>query len=69
MSEILEDGALGRAVPFTRNAEDALSGPHSDPGGTSSAIVDLRDITYTYEGETSPVINGVSLRVDRANSC
>ena len=41
-----------------------MSGPHSDPGGTSSAIVDLRDITYTYEGETSPVINGVSLRVE-----
>ena len=66
MSEILEDGALGRAVPFTGNAEDAVSGPHSDPGGTSSAIVDLRDITYTYEGETSPVINGVSLRVEPA---
>jgi len=64
MSEILEDGALGRAVPFTGNAEDAVSGPHSDPGGTSSAIVDLTDITYTYEGETSPVINGVSLRVE-----
>jgi energy-coupling factor transport system ATP-binding protein len=64
MSEILEDGALGRAVPFTGNAEDAMSGPQSDPGGTSSAIVDLRDITYTYEGETSPVINGVSLRVE-----
>jgi energy-coupling factor transport system ATP-binding protein len=64
MSEILEDGALGRAVPFTGNAEDAMSGPHSDPGGTSSAIVDLRDITYTYEGETSPVINGVSLCVE-----
>jgi energy-coupling factor transport system ATP-binding protein len=64
MSEILEDGALGRVVPFTGNAEDAMSGPHSDPGGTSSAIVDLRDITYTYEGETSPVINGVSLRVE-----
>ena len=64
MSEILEDGALGRALPFTGNAEDAMSGPHSDPGGTSSAIVDLRDITYTYEGETSPVINGVSLRVE-----
>lgn len=64
MSEILEDGALGRAVPFTGNAEDAVLGPHSDPGGTSSAIVDLRDITYTYEGETSPVINGVSLRVE-----
>ena len=64
MSEILEDGALGRAVPFTGNAEDAMSGPHRDPGGTSSAIVDLRDITYTYEGETSPVINGVSLRVE-----
>ena len=64
MSEILEDGALGRAVPFTGNAEDAMSGPHSDPGGTSSAIVDLTDITYTYEGETSPVINGVSLRVE-----
>ena len=66
MSEILEDGALGRAVPFTGNAEDAMSGPHSDPGGTSSAIVDLTDITYTYEGETSPVINGVSLRVEPA---
>jgi len=64
MSEILEDGALGRAVPFTGNAEDAMSGPHSDPGGTSSAIVDLRDITYAYEGETSPVINGVSLCVE-----
>jgi len=64
MSEILEDGALGRAVPFTGNAEDAMSGPHSDPGGTSSAIVDLRDITYTYEGETSPVVNGVSLCVE-----
>jgi len=64
MSEILEDGALGRAVPFTGNAEDAVLGPHSDPGGTSSAIVDLTDITYTYEGETSPVINGVSLRVE-----
>jgi len=64
MSEILEDGALSRAVLFTGNAEDAMSGPHSDPGGTSSAIVDLRDITYTYEGETSPVINGVSLRVE-----
>ena len=64
MSEILEDGALGRAVPFTGNAEDAVSGHHSDPGGTSSAIVDLTDITYTYEGETSPVINGVSLRVE-----
>jgi energy-coupling factor transporter ATP-binding protein EcfA2 len=64
MSEILEDGALGRAVPFTGNAEAAMSGPHSDPGGTSSAIVDLRDITYIYEGETSSVINGVSLRVE-----
>ena len=64
MSEILEDGALSRAVLFTGNAEDAMSGPHSDPGGTSSAIVDLRDITYTYEGETTPVINGVSLRVE-----
>src|ERR1700738_144694 len=72
MSEILgpalmgdcADGALGGAVPFTENAEDAMSGPHSDPGGTSSAIVDLRDITYTYEGETTPVINGVSLRVE-----
>ena len=64
MSEILEDGALGRAVPFTGNAEDAVLGPHSDPGGTSSAIVDLTDITYTYEGETSPVINGVSLCVE-----
>ena len=64
MSEILEDGALSRAVLFTGNAEDAMSGPHSDPGGTSSAIVDLTDITYTYEGETSPVINGVSLRVE-----
>ena len=64
MSEILEDGALSRAVLFTGNAEDAMSGPHSDPGGTSSAIVDLTDITYTYEGETSPVINGVSLCVE-----
>ena len=64
MSEILEDGALGRAVPLTGNAEAALSGPPGDAGGTSSAIVDLRDITYTYEGETSPVINGVSLRVE-----
>ncbi len=64
MSEILEDGALGRAVRFTGNAEAAMSGPHGDPGGTSSAIVDLRDITYTYEGETTPVINGVSLRVE-----
>jgi energy-coupling factor transport system ATP-binding protein len=42
-----------------------LSRPQGDPGGgASSAIVDLRDITYTYEGETSPVINGVSLRVE-----
>ncbi len=64
MSEILEDGALSRAVLFTGNAEDAMSGPHSDPGGTSSAIVDLSHITYTYEGETSPVINGVSLCVE-----
>jgi energy-coupling factor transport system ATP-binding protein len=72
MSEILEparmgdreDGALGSAVPFTANAEAARPGPQSDPGGTSSAIVDLRDITYTYEGETTPVINGVSLRVE-----
>ena len=64
MSEILENGVLGRAVPFTGNAEDAMSGPHSDPGGTSSAIVDLRDITYTYDGEATPVINGVSLRVE-----
>jgi energy-coupling factor transporter ATP-binding protein EcfA2 len=64
MSEILEDGALGRAVPFTGNAEAAMSRPNSDPVGTSSAIVDLRDITYIYEGETSPVINGVSLRVE-----
>jgi energy-coupling factor transporter ATP-binding protein EcfA2 len=64
MSEILEDGALGRAVPFIGNAEGAMSGPQGDPGGTSSAIVDLRDISYTYEGETTPVINGVSLRVE-----
>jgi energy-coupling factor transport system ATP-binding protein len=76
MSEILEpvrvgdgeDGApqsaTGRAVPFAGNAETALSGPPGDAGGTSSAIVDLRDITYTYEGETTPVINGVSLRVE-----
>ena len=59
-----EDSALGRAVPFTGNAEAERSGPQSDPGGTSSAIVDLRDITYTYESETTPVINGVSLRVE-----
>jgi len=72
MSEILEpdrvgdreDGALGRAVPLTGNAEATLSGPQGDAGDTSSAIVDLRDITYTYEGETTPVINGVSLRVE-----
>jgi energy-coupling factor transporter ATP-binding protein EcfA2 len=60
-----ENGAPGHAVLFTGNAEAALSGPQGDPGGgASSAIVDLRDITYTYEGETSPVINGVSLRVE-----
>jgi energy-coupling factor transport system ATP-binding protein len=60
-----EDGAPAHAVPFTGNAEAALSGPLGDPGGgASSAIVDLRDITYAYEGETSPVINGVSLRVE-----
>jgi energy-coupling factor transport system ATP-binding protein len=72
MSEILEparvgdreDGALARAVPFTGNAEAALSEPQGDAGGTSSAIVDLRDITYTYEGEATPVINAVSLRVE-----
>jgi len=72
MSEILEpdrvgdgeDGALGRAVPLTGNGEATSSGPQGDAGDTSSAIVDLRDITYTYEGETSPVINGVSLRVE-----
>jgi len=72
MSEILEpdrvgdreDGALGRAVPLTGNAEATSSGPQGDAGDTSSAIVDLRDITYTYEGETTPVINGVSLRVE-----
>src|ERR1700730_14307053 len=72
MSEILEparvgdreDGALARAVPFTGNAEAALPGPQGDAGGASSAIVDLRDITYTYEGEATPVINGVSLRVE-----
>ena len=40
-----------------------MPGPRGD-SGASSAIVDLRDITYTYEGETSPVINGVSLRVE-----
>jgi energy-coupling factor transport system ATP-binding protein len=62
MSEILEDGALGRAVPFSGNAEVAMS--DSEAGDASSAIVDLRDIIYTYEGETSPVINGVSLRVE-----
>lgn len=70
MSEILEparvgdreDGALARAVPG--NAEAALSEPQGDAGGTSSAIVDLRDITYTYEGEATPVINAVSLRVE-----
>jgi energy-coupling factor transport system ATP-binding protein len=59
-----EDGALGRAVPLTGNAEATSSGPQGDAGDTSSAIVDLRDITYTYEGETTPVINGVSLRVE-----
>ena len=59
-----EDGALARAVPFTGNAEAALSEPQGDAGGTSSAIVDLRDITYTYEGEATPVINAVSLRVE-----
>jgi energy-coupling factor transport system ATP-binding protein len=72
MSEILdparvgdcEDGALARAFPFTGNAETALSEPQGDAGGTSSAIVDLRDITYTYEGEATPVINAVSLRVE-----
>jgi energy-coupling factor transport system ATP-binding protein len=72
MSEILEparvgdreDGALARAVPFTGNAQAALSEPQGDAGGTSSAIVDLRDITYTYEGEATPVINAVSLRVE-----
>lgn len=64
MSEILEDGALGRAVPFSGNAKVAMSGPHSEAGDASSAVVDLRDIIYTYEGETSPVINGVSLRVE-----
>jgi energy-coupling factor transport system ATP-binding protein len=72
MSEILEparvgdreDGALARAVPFTGNAEAALSEPQGDAGGTSSAIVDLSDITYTYEGEATPVINAVSLRVE-----
>ncbi|MDB5515983.1 MAG: transporter ATP-binding protein [Tardiphaga sp.] len=63
MSEILEDGALGRAVPFSANAEAAVPGPRDD-SGASSAIVDLRDITYTYDGEATPVINGVSLRVE-----
>jgi energy-coupling factor transport system ATP-binding protein len=76
MSEILEparvgdgehgapESATGRAVPSAGNAETALSVPPVDAGGTSSAIVDLRDITYTYEGEATPVINGVSLRVE-----
>jgi energy-coupling factor transporter ATP-binding protein EcfA2 len=76
MSEILEparvgdgehgapESATGRAVPSAGNAETALSVPPGDAGGTSSAIVDLRDITYTYEGEATPVINGVSLRVE-----
>jgi energy-coupling factor transporter ATP-binding protein EcfA2 len=63
MSEVLEDGALGRAVPVSVNAEVASPGPRADPGA-SSVIVDLRDITYTYEGEVTPVINGVSLRVE-----
>jgi energy-coupling factor transporter ATP-binding protein EcfA2 len=63
MSEILEDGALGRAVPFSANVEAAVPGPRGD-SGASSAIVDLRDITYTYDGEATPVINGVSLRVE-----
>jgi energy-coupling factor transport system ATP-binding protein len=58
-----EDGAPGRAVPSAGDAEAARSGLPSDPGGTSPAIVDLRDITYTYEGEAAPVISGVSLRV------
>jgi energy-coupling factor transporter ATP-binding protein EcfA2 len=72
MSEILghtrvgdgANGAVERAVPRTGNGEAALSGPRGDAGGTSSAIVDLRDISYTYEGETTPVINGISLRVE-----
>jgi energy-coupling factor transport system ATP-binding protein len=63
MSEILEDGALSRAVPLSANAEAAMSGPQGD-SDASSAIVDLRDITYTYDGEATPVINGVSLRVE-----
>ncbi|MGA7806578.1 ABC transporter ATP-binding protein [Bradyrhizobium sp.] len=70
MSDILqpacdgEDGALGRPVPSAVNADAARSGPENDPGAASSAIIDLRDITYTYEGEAAAVINGVSLRVE-----
>jgi energy-coupling factor transport system ATP-binding protein len=63
MSEVLEDGALGRAVPFSDKAEVPMSGPR-DELAASSAVVDLKDIRYTYEGEASPVINGVSLRVE-----
>jgi NitT/TauT family transport system ATP-binding protein len=62
MSEIL-DGAPGRAVPFSAHAEAAMPESRGDSGGEPPAIVDLRDITYTYEGEVTPVINGVSLRV------
>jgi energy-coupling factor transporter ATP-binding protein EcfA2 len=55
---------VARAVPVGAKAEAAMPGPQRDSGSASSAIVDLNDITYTYEGEATPVINGVSLRVE-----
>jgi energy-coupling factor transporter ATP-binding protein EcfA2 len=61
--------ALGNDEPQSRSsrAGGATEVPADESASTTgeepAVLVEIEDLDYTYEGQTSPVLNGVSLRV------
>jgi energy-coupling factor transport system ATP-binding protein len=58
--------ALGPDPPAAESAVDRTRGAKPYPGSfDSEVVVDLSDVTYTYEGEAAPVLRNISLRMNR----
>jgi energy-coupling factor transport system ATP-binding protein len=57
--------ALGPDPPAAESAVDRTRGAKPYPGSfDSEVVVDLSDVTYTYEGEAAPVLRNISLRMN-----
>jgi energy-coupling factor transporter ATP-binding protein EcfA2 len=61
MNDQQQNGAPARAVSSAAAAPEPAAA--IEPSPDAGLLVDLADLTYTYEGERSPVLEGVSLCV------